>query len=147
MIGMINNISLEWAYPTIATFKQTETADTIVVEPEIEMEENYEKEHVIICKFCQNIITSPQNIIEINGQHSHTYKNPAGHIFTIGCFKEAAGCKVFEEPTLEYTWFSGFTWCFAICSNCNSHLGWFYESGDNKFYGLILKNLIDNSGL
>jgi hypothetical protein len=97
-----------------------------------------------LCIFCNNIITSPKNIIEINGKHDHTFTNPAGNTFAIGCFSTAKGCLNYDEPTIEYTWFPGFSWCYAICTSCYSHLGWRYESPVSSFYGLILINLIEN---
>ncbi|MBN2403856.1 MAG: hypothetical protein JXN64_15885 [Spirochaetes bacterium] len=116
--------------------------------PEIESasddESRTERGRLILCRFCSNIITSPENIIEIDGKHNYTFTNPAGNTFRIGCFSSAEGCLNYGEPSDEYTWFPGFTWCFAMCTGCYSHLGWFYESGMSSFYGLILNNLIEN---
>jgi hypothetical protein len=106
--------------------------------------EKIKREHLILCRFCNNNITSPENIIEINGKHRHTFTNHAGNTFAIGCFSFAEGCLNYDEPTTEYTWFPGFSWCYAICASCYSHLGWYYVSPGSSFYGLILNNLIEN---
>ncbi|CAN2040732.1 CULT domain-containing protein [Candidatus Magnetomoraceae bacterium gMMP-15] len=98
----------------------------------------------ILCKICKNKITLHDNIIEINGSHKHIFTNPAGIIFQIGCFSMADGCIQHGLSTTEHTWFAGFSWRFAFCSSCHSHLGWFYHSkGTESFYGLILNYLIE----
>jgi hypothetical protein len=99
------------------------------------------KKELILCRNCSHVITSLDRKIEIDGKHVHTYKNPAGIVYTIGCFSAAGGCFNFGDPTDEYTWFPGFAWCYSNCLNCFAHLGWFYQSGDRHFYGLILNHL------
>ena len=102
------------------------------------------RKRTVICALCGTVITTPDKSIDINGGHSHVFKNPAGVVYRIGCFSEAKGCKIFGEPTMEYTWFPGFRWCYALCSGCFSHLGWHYQSNSNSFFGLILVNLAFN---
>ena len=97
----------------------------------------------IICKVCRYLITSPDQKIQVNGTHHHIFHNPAGLSFEIGCFSSANGCVNYGTPTLEYTWFNGFTWRYALCSHCYLHLGWFYQSSVSGFYGLILNNLLE----
>ena len=97
----------------------------------------------LLCKFCKNKITSAQNRIPVNGKHKHTFKNPKGIVFDIGCFSAARGCVNYGASTLEYTWFPGFAWCFSLCGNCFMHLGWCYRGTGERFYGLITENLIE----
>ena len=101
--------------------------------------------HVIICKNCGHVITLPECIISVNGQHMHAFINPGGIAYEIGCFNSAEGCVVYGGPTLEHTWFNGFCWSFSICSNCLVHLGWYYERGDESFFGLIRDLLVDTA--
>jgi len=96
----------------------------------------------LLCKHCRNEITTAEHSSIINGKHAHRFTNPAGITFNIGCFSQAWGCIVYGIPTYEYTWFAGFTWCIALCTNCHTHLGWYYQSGKDFFFGLILDNLI-----
>ncbi len=146
MIQRFINESLNVNEYPVLFFKRSSYKDIelLSIEPEPDIIEESKREHEILCKFCSNNITSPKESIEINGKYNHTFSNPAGNIFQIGCFLSAKGCINFGEPTSEFTWFSGFTWCYAICSTCFSHLGWFYESSNKYFYGLILKNLVEN---
>jgi hypothetical protein len=101
--------------------------------------------HVIICKNCGHVITLPECIISVNGEHVHAFTNPGGFSYEIGCFSTAEGCVVYGDPTPEHTWFSGFRWSFSICSNCLVHLGWYYEREDESFFGLILDLLVDTA--
>ncbi len=101
-------------------------------------------ERVILCRNCRKKITSHRYIIEMDGRHQHTFANPEGVMFTIGCFSDAEGCVNRGTPTLEFTWFTGFSWRFSLCANCFMHLGWFYRSRTgNAFYGLILSHLLE----
>ncbi len=98
----------------------------------------------ILCRNCRYKITSIENIIAVNGQHKHTFTNPAGITYEIGCFSSAEGCLIYGNHTTDFTWFKGFSWCYSLCSNCFFHLGWHYQSSERHFFGLILDNLIEN---
>ena len=104
-----------------------------------------EEERFILCANCGHAITMPESIITVDGKHIHEFTNPAGLTYEIGCFSSADGCTNYGEPTLDHTWFEGFGWSFSVCSNCFTHLGWFYTSGDESFYGLILDLLTDTA--
>lgn len=100
-------------------------------------------EEKILCRACQQLITSPSERIEIAGSHEHTFANPAGIMYQIGCFKRAVGCGFVGPATPEWSWFKGFSWQVVVCSTCLTHLGWYYTSaGQQDFYGLILSRLV-----
>lgn len=50
-------------------------------------------------------------------------------------------------PTLEFSWFPGYTWQLALCGQCNAHLGWKFVAGPDsnlmprKFYGLAGRSI------
>jgi len=100
-----------------------------------------EEETPISCRSCGHTVTSVENTISVSGSHRHICTNPAGITFEIGCFSSAPGCGVYGESTMEFTWFDGYGWSFAMCASCGTHLGWFYEGSDNSFFGLILDRL------
>lgn len=72
----------------------------------------------------------------------HTFFNPVGIVYEICCFSDAPGCTVFGKPTDEFTWFPGYTWEYSVCGTCSDHLGWFYNSSESSFYGLINSKLV-----
>ncbi len=100
----------------------------------------------LLCRLCGRYITSPASKIEMAGKNVHVFTNPAGYVFRIGCFSAAPGCMVTGEPTEEYTWFSSYAWSYALCAGCMEHLGWFYDSGKDSFFGLILERLREEEG-
>jgi len=104
------------------------------------------EEQYILCRNCHYKITSPRYVITVNGRHRHTFINPAGITYQIGCFSEAEGCVVTGEPTYEYTWFQGFMWSYCLCARCYVHIGWFYQGDSEYFYGLILDMLKETGG-
>lgn len=95
------------------------------------------------CAYCKSVITYQGNAESIQGRHIHSFVNPAGYEFTIGCYRRA-WCRIMGLPMLEWSWFNGHTWQYAMCPQCQEHLGWFYHTvhDNNAFYGLILDRLI-----
>ncbi len=97
----------------------------------------------IYCRKCFRIITSPDERMEVHGAHQHTFANPHGLVFEIGCFGTAEGCGYTGLPTTEFSWFNGFSWQIAICSRCLTHVGWLFTSTSaESFNGLIVDRLI-----
>ena len=95
----------------------------------------------IRCRACGGVVTDRDAKIPVNGSHAHTFFNPAGIVFALGCFQRAPGCLVVGAASSEFTWFAGHVWRVALCRRCQAHLGWFFTSGENGFYGLILTKL------
>lgn len=100
---------------------------------------------VITCRNCQGPVTRPEYRIEINHRFSHTFANPHGHVFEIGCFYRADGCVKFSDTSDEFSWFKGYIWAIGLCRTCQAQLGWIFlpvrPDGQDKFYGLILDQL------
>ena len=102
----------------------------------------------ILCAVCAASITSPEHRIAVQGAHEHRFMNPAGVLFHIGCFSHAIGCTIVGPDSLEYPWFAGFAWRFAMCGSCGQHLGWHFRKaheetdGDAGFFGLVLHRLV-----
>ena len=102
-----------------------------------------EEEQYILCRQCHQAITRPAERISVQGAHQHTFANPHGIVFEIGCFKYARGCGYAGPPSTEFTWFSGYAWRVSFCTLCMTHLGWVFiaDSGDS-FHGFILDRLL-----
>jgi hypothetical protein len=104
-----------------------------------------DEDHHLYCFVCGAAITRIELRIFIGNSHRHTFTNPGGFVYEIGCFSEAEGCEEEGEPTEEFSWFAGYTWHFAFCSGCGTHLGWVYQSATETpghFFGLILNRLV-----
>ncbi len=114
----------------------------LLVEYETE-EKSTEDDRFIRCAQCFQPITRIGDKLSMQGMHLHTFANPHGIVFEIGCFREAMGCRYTGPPTKEFTWFSGYAWKIALCKKCMLHLGWlFLATGKNSFYGLIIDRLV-----
>lgn len=101
-----------------------------------------EQDKNIYCALCSNIITTVNDRTNIDGKHEHIFSNPHGYVYQIGCFKRAKGCYKIGTPTNQFTWFPGYSWCYAACKNCNIHMGWYYTiDGGSGFWGLIMDRL------
>jgi hypothetical protein len=100
-----------------------------------------EEHRDLLCKNCKNRITSPDKTVTVDGEHVHTFTNPEGVTYRIGCYASAGGCIITGLPTFEDTWFEEFCWDFALCSSCFTHLGWYYLGESESFFGLTLDRL------
>lgn len=114
-----------------------------LVKDEGDIEEK--EEDYLLCRQCLQFITSKADMIEVQRSHWHTFANPEGILFEIGCFRKAKGCWYVGPAIKEFSWFTGFSWRVAICSKCLTHLGWLYTSFDDEsFHGLILDRLVSS---
>jgi len=141
--GVENSVNGRGPGGTLSLFQKVGTGLIEEADQSEEKDDKSENEREkLFCRICLNLITQDSYGIEVDGSHSHTFMNPRGIVFHIGCFMNAQGCFVMGAPTFEFTWFSGYRWCHVVCANCFNHLGWHYQSGGSSFYGLILDQLI-----
>jgi hypothetical protein len=98
---------------------------------------------LLACAVCRSPITTWAARIEIDGGHEHTFTNPDGIRFRIGCFREVQGCVGVGRPTAAFTWFAGYTWQIEHCGTCALHLGWRYRAPGHGFHGLIVNRLVE----
>ncbi|WP_144004993.1 cereblon family protein [Solidesulfovibrio fructosivorans] len=97
----------------------------------------------LCCIACRAVVTSENRRITVDGDHRHTFANPYGHIFEIGCFAAAPGCLGAGAVTSDFSWFPGTRWQMALCAVCRLHLGWRYVPvSGGFFFGLILNRLV-----
>lgn len=111
-------------------------------ETKVEIKTLKHDQEIITCAFCNHHITDPSDQIQVNQSFRHTFANPHGYIFEIGCFSNAPGCVSMSIPSNDFSWFAGYSWEIAECRQCSNHLGWFFSSGTDGFWGLILENII-----
>ena len=95
----------------------------------------------LLCIGCHQPVTRTSERGEQDGRHLHTFTNPHGFSFEIGCFNAAPGAVAVDQPTAEHSWFVGCRWQIAYCRACNLHLGWRF-SGMASFFGLIINRLL-----
>ncbi len=108
-----------------------------------DIDERSGEERVFRCRSCGQEITSEKHRVPISGQSEHTFTNPHGFVFTLGCFTDAPGCRPSGPATTEFTWFDGYAWRYAACGSCGIHLGWEFTNNDDLFFGLILNRIAE----
>lgn len=99
-------------------------------------------EPVVLCRSCANMVAFLDHRIQKDDSFNHTFANPHGHVFEITCFSQAKGCSKASPESDDFSWFQGYLWAVGICRNCQSQLGWIFSSNQDRFYGLILEQLI-----
>ena len=98
---------------------------------------------VLACAGCLRPVTTAAARTAVAGAHEHTFANPAGLQFHIGCFARATGCLAVGEPSTHWTWFPGYSWQVEHCATCGDHLGWRFRAEAHLFHGLILDRLVE----
>lgn len=101
---------------------------------------------IYVCRFCEKFITHSRERLFVEGKFEHTFFNPHGIVFHILTFKACEGIHLTGELTFEFSWFSGTAWRIALCADCWSHLGWFYQGQESGFFGLIQSHLKETKG-
>lgn len=101
-----------------------------------------EQQKGLLCRQCRLLITTSRERLDKEGTHLHTFFNPAGIVYEIGCFRRAPGCLPFGPSSGEFAWFSGYIWQVVYCRGCQQHLGWMF-SGEDRFFGLIVNKLAE----
>jgi hypothetical protein len=96
----------------------------------------------LACAQCLSQITTPSAAISVAGSHEHTFSNPEGLRFRIGCFASVVGCVASGSRSTYWTWFPGNSWQVVVCGRCRIQLGWRF-SGERRFHGLILDRLVE----
>lgn len=111
------------------------------VDDQRQLETSEQLDDTIRCGRCRYEVTAGRYAIEVDGAHAHTFRNPAGWSFRLGCFADAPGAAPSGVETYAHTWFAGYAWRFAHCDECGTHLGWWFVGGGDAFAGLILARL------
>lgn len=98
---------------------------------------------VLACAGCLRPVTTAAARTAVGGAHEHTFANPAGYQYRIGCFARATGCEVRGEPSTYWTWFPGYSWQVEHCATCGEHLGWLFRAAAQAFHGFVLDRLVE----
>ncbi len=93
------------------------------------------------CAACGHAITREAYRIEMAGAHTHSFVNPGGFVYHVGCFAIAGGCEHVGEPSTAFSWFPGWSWQIAICAGCRAHVGWLFRCANEQFHALIVSAL------
>jgi len=101
------------------------------------------REKVLVSAACGEPVTRENSRISVNGSHSHTFFNPHGIVYEIGCFETAPGCRDTSPSSSEFSWFPGYRWRVCGCRRCQAHLGWHFIADGGGFHGLILARLAE----
>ncbi|MEW6440192.1 MAG: cereblon family protein [bacterium] len=97
----------------------------------------------LVCWTCGFEITSAACRARVLGRHVHTFANPHGYVYRIGCFTAAPGCLCDTGETSDFTWFAGYVWSIEVCGRCQVHMGWRFRRAEHIFHGLVLDRLVE----
>ncbi len=97
---------------------------------------------LLYCVNCGKAITRERFGFAKDGSFVHTFTNPSGYVYKVGCFSNAPGTWIVGEYTGQFSWFKGYLWCYLLCEGCNSHMGWHFSSPESAgFHGIILERI------
>ena len=129
--------------PNVMLFREKSESPGLTRDRSTRDESENEQSRALLCRTCSIPITTEKQRIEKQEKHLHTFFNPAGVVYEIGCFRNAPGCLTYGPLSTEFAWFSGYSWQVVCCRSCQEHLGWKFNA-DDEFFGLIVKKLKEN---
>lgn len=97
------------------------------------------EERVVRCRACGGVLARERDRLSLE---TSTFVNPAGVVYRIAAFREAAGCAVTGDATSYWTWFPGHEWRYALCASCGVHVGWAF-SGPSRFFALLTERIVE----
>jgi hypothetical protein len=101
-----------------------------------------EEPAVLACATCREPVTTEAERMEVAGAHQHSFMNPHGFYYRIGCFAAAQALKAEGGWSGDWSWFPPCEWQIQRCARCDEHLGWLFRAAERRFYGLVLDRLI-----
>jgi hypothetical protein len=110
----------------------------------IDAEAERDADRVVSCRACGAPITHARAKIAVHAAHAHSFINPDGFIFRIGCFAVAPGARGSGVESDHWTWFPGYSWQAVVCGRCGAHIGWSYRNTSRSFVGLILDRVVEH---
>ncbi|CAE7238919.1 CRBN [Symbiodinium natans] len=129
--------------PQISTVSESASSDMELARARLERQisRSFDGNVLLLCKQCRSTVAA---LRFCTGSSRHF--NPSGYLFHIGEFSRAAGVKAVGEACSADSWFQGCAWRIAICRQCQTQLGWRYESAatsdSGTFWGLIWNRLL-----
>jgi hypothetical protein len=112
------------------------------VKPDPQVRQGPDEPAVLACSRCHEAITTEADWLEVSGAREHTFMNPHGFCFRIGCFGAARSLVASGDWSDEWSWFPPCAWQVQQCARCGEHLGWLFRSPERRFYGLVLDRLV-----
>jgi hypothetical protein len=97
----------------------------------------------ILCAACGAFLTYASQAISMQGNHQHTFLNPAGFVYKIRCVGEVPGGVPQGPSSDHWSWFPGYRWQLIHCRSCGVHLGWLFRSTDHTFSGLVVERIVE----
>lgn len=98
---------------------------------------------VLLCGFCHAPIVRIHDTLPAGENQPFRYVDSDGIPLQVGCYRQAPGCDIVGQAVPAPLRFRGFSQQLAVCGDCNEHLGWHYQRGEQRdFFGLILDKLI-----
>lgn len=72
---------------------------------------------------------------------ARVFANPHGYLHEVITVRWARGLAVIGPATTEFSWYPGYAWEIAYCTQCRSHLGWAFNAVEEDieprlFWGL-----------
>ncbi|KAG0611107.1 hypothetical protein M758_7G116100 [Ceratodon purpureus] len=115
---------------------------------EIELLESMDQ---LRCKCCMAAIArrSDMLVMSADGPIS-AYVNAHGYVHETLTLARARGLHLDGQPQTANSWFPGYAWVLAECSECQEHMGWRFtavdkESRPKAFWGIRRSQLAENS--
>lgn len=112
----------------------------------------------LLCRNCGHSVTTASALRNVRSPNTidswnmtilgvdtlvQVFRNSVPETFNV-ILANGADLKFAGKAHSEETWFPGHSWRSCICSSCNSHIGWYFQSPKDDFVALVLDYLISS---
>ncbi|XP_037092411.1 protein cereblon-like [Pollicipes pollicipes] len=107
---------------------------------------------VMACADCEQPLASSDDVFAMSAEGPQSiFVNPHGDLHETLTLHRASGLRCITRPSTEYSWFPGYAWEIAHCTQCSSHMGWRFTAcreslRPTSFWGLCRRSLAVRSG-
>ncbi|KAL3679706.1 hypothetical protein R1sor_022662 [Riccia sorocarpa] len=103
------------------------------------------------CKICMAVIARRSDVILMSTEGAiSTLVNPGGYVHETLTLSRAWGLMLRGRPDTAHSWFPGYAWTIAHCSQCELHMGWRFTAvkkglRPKAFWGVRRSQLAENA--
>lgn len=107
--------------------------------------------NLIKCRICKSLIAKRSDMVVMsNDGPLGAYVNPHGFVHETITVGKATGLALDGGPSMDYSWFPGYSWTMASCAECESSIGWLFRATrknlrPRSFWGIRSSQIADDT--
>ncbi|EEC79545.1 hypothetical protein OsI_20665 [Oryza sativa Indica Group] len=107
--------------------------------------------NLIKCRCCKSLIAKRSDMVVMSTDGPlGAYVNPHGFVHETITVSRATGLALDGNPSTVHSWFPGYSWTIASCTDCESNIGWLFKATKKNlrprsFWGIRSSQIADDA--